>query len=142
MTPIDTNLRSLIKAISWRLVGTTDTIVISTLITGNLVIAFSIGASELISKTALYYIHERLWNRVSWGRNKNGPAHSRSLAKSISWRIIGTMDTVLLAYYFSGTIEAAVSIGGIELVTKITLYYLHERMWAAIRWGRLIAAKT
>lgn len=136
MTLADTNIRSWVKAISWRLIGTIDTIIISILITGELITAVSIGLSELVTKTILYYFHERVWNKASWGRSQDSPTHSRSLIKSISWRIIGTADTILLAYYFSGTINAAVSIGGIELITKITLYYLHERMWALIRWGR------
>lgn len=137
----DTNIRSLTKAISWRLIGTMDTVAISLLITGELITAFSIGITELVSKTILYYLHERVWNKASWGRSEAGPTHGRSLLKGISWRILGTTDTILLAYFFSGTIKAAVSIGGIELVTKITLYYLHERVWAAIPWGRHLPLK-
>jgi uncharacterized membrane protein len=64
----DTQARSLLKAASWRLTGTFDTIVLSWLITGHAGKAFSIGAAELITKTFLYYLHERIWNRVSSGR--------------------------------------------------------------------------
>lgn len=63
--------RSFIKALSWRFIGTIDTIVISWLITGKMVLAFSIGAFELLTKTILYYFHERIWNAIKWGRNKN-----------------------------------------------------------------------
>jgi uncharacterized membrane protein len=60
--------RSLIKAISWRMTGTLDTVIISYLITGRIRWALSIGFVELFTKVALYYLHERLWNRISFGR--------------------------------------------------------------------------
>lgn len=60
--------RSIVKSISWRLVGTLDTILISWLITGTLSLAFSIGLVELITKMVLYFMHERLWNTIKWGR--------------------------------------------------------------------------
>lgn len=60
----DSNLKSLLKTISWRIVGTIDTMVISYIITGNLSVAFSIGSIEVVTKMILYYIHERVWNTV------------------------------------------------------------------------------
>jgi len=63
--------RSFIKALSWRFIGTLDTIVISWVITGKMILAFSIGAFELMTKTVLYYFHERIWNSIKWGRKKN-----------------------------------------------------------------------
>lgn len=60
----DSNLKSLLKTISWRILGTLDTMVISYIITGNLSVAFSIGSIEVVTKMILYYIHERVWNNV------------------------------------------------------------------------------
>lgn len=60
--------RSIIKAISWRMTGTMDTIVISFLISGKVKVALSIGFVELFTKIALYYLHERVWNRIPLGR--------------------------------------------------------------------------
>ncbi|MDC1195417.1 DUF2061 domain-containing protein [Flavobacteriaceae bacterium] len=60
--------RSLLKTISWRLIGTLDTILISWAITGALTLAFSIGFVELVTKMVLYYFHERAWNKINWGR--------------------------------------------------------------------------
>lgn len=56
------------KALSWRVVGTLDTVLISWIIAGDLTIAFSIGSVELITKTFIYYFHERLWNKIKWGK--------------------------------------------------------------------------
>lgn len=52
-----------------------------------------------------------------------------SLLKTISWRIIGTLDTMAISYMLTGKLDIAVSIGGIEVVSKMLLYYLHERAW-------------
>ncbi len=60
----DSNLRSLIKTVSWRIVGTIDTMIISYLITGNTAMAMSIGSVEVVSKMVLYYLHERAWSTV------------------------------------------------------------------------------
>jgi uncharacterized membrane protein len=62
--------RSIVKAFSWRLTGTLDTIVISFLISGRMKIALSIGVVELFTKLTLYYLHERAWNRIPFGRGK------------------------------------------------------------------------
>ena len=61
-------LRSIVKSVSWRIVGTIDTVLISWFVTGTLALAFSIGAIELVTKMALYFFHERLWNTISWGK--------------------------------------------------------------------------
>ena len=60
---------------------------------------------------------------------------SRSLGKAISWRAIGTLDTLVLAYIFTGNAETTLAIGFTELATKTVLYFIHERLWAHIRFG-------
>lgn len=62
----DKPLKSIIKSITWRIVGTTDTIIISYLLTGKIYLAFSIGSIELFSKMLLYYLHERAWSNLPW----------------------------------------------------------------------------
>lgn len=63
-------------------------------------------------------------------------ALKRSVLKTVSWRVIGTLDTILIAYLITGTINHALSIGGIELVSKMILYFFHERSWNKIKWGK------
>lgn len=60
---------------------------------------------------------------------------ARSFAKTISWRALGSLDTLLLGYIFTGSLKAAGSIASAEVLTKIVLYYFHERAWAHIGWG-------
>ena len=59
----------------------------------------------------------------------------RSLAKAVSWRTTGSIDTFVLAWVFSGNITLAAAIGGTEVLTKIVLYYLHERVWSRLKIG-------
>ncbi|MBL4668821.1 MAG: DUF2061 domain-containing protein, partial [Flavobacteriales bacterium] len=56
--------------------------------------------------------------------------------KTISWRVIGTLDTILISWLITGTLELAFSIGAVELVTKMGLYFFHERAWNKIKWGK------
>lgn len=67
--------RSIVKTISWRTLGTFDTIVISYLITGSIGMAASIGSIELVTKMLLYYFHERAWNKSSFGIIKKDPEY-------------------------------------------------------------------
>lgn len=55
-----------------------------------------------------------------------------SLLKTISWRIIGTLDTMIISYALTGKLDIAFSIGGIEVISKMLLYYLHERAWVKL----------
>jgi uncharacterized membrane protein len=61
--------------------------------------------------------------------------HLRSVVKGMSWRAVGTIDTMILVFIFSGEILLAASIGITELVTKIFLYWAHERIWQKVGWG-------
>lgn len=61
----DSNVKSLLKSVSWRIVGTIDTMVISYIVTGQLKMALSIGSIEVVSKILLYYLHERAWERAT-----------------------------------------------------------------------------
>lgn len=63
-------------------------------------------------------------------------ALKRSVIKTLSWRVIGTLDTFLIAFVITGAYKQAISIGGIELITKMILYFFHERTWNQIQWGK------
>jgi len=65
----DNAVRSLAKAVSWRVTGTVDTFLISWLITGQVLLASSIALTEIMTKIFLFWMHERVWNKVTWGKN-------------------------------------------------------------------------
>lgn len=56
-------------------------------------------------------------------------SYKRHILKTITWRVIGTIDTILLSYIISGNLKIGLAIGGVELLTKMVLYYVHERLW-------------
>ena len=60
----------------------------------------------------------------------------RSLAKAISWRITGTVDTILISWLITRKLHLALSIGLVEVGTKMALYYFHERIWEHVKVGR------
>jgi len=60
----------------------------------------------------------------------------RSIVKSFSWRIIATLDTILITWLVTGKIGVALSVGGIEFFTKMLIYYIHERCWSKSKFGK------
>lgn len=136
--------RSVVKGITWRIIGTLDTIFLSWLFTGDVATALKIGGIEVFTKITLYYLHERLWLKMNFQREtilmEDGSLvkkdkHSRSVIKGISWRIFGTLDTILIALFITGNFAKAFSIGFAEVFTKVGLYYLHERVWQKLTFG-------
>ena len=141
--------RHIAKAITWRIIGTIDTWLISYILVYYIgdtpekatEAASYIAGLELITKTILYYFHERTWGRLSFGFTPR----VRHIIKTISWRLVGAIDTIFLVfvvYFFlfgktEGAAEIAVSMFSIEIVTKMVLYYLHERVWYTSHWGVL-----
>lgn len=125
--------RAFTKAVSWRIVGTIDTFVWSLLVTHQPVSASQIAGTELFTKVFLYYLHERAWRFVPLAAD----SHLRSFVKAVSWRFVGSLDTFILSLIFTGKLQYAVTIATAEALTKIALYYLHERAWRLASWGRL-----
>ena len=64
----------------------------------------------------------------------------RSVAKAFSWRITGTVDTILISWLITHKLHVAISIGFVELFTKLALYYFHERIWEKVKIGRIVTA--
>lgn len=62
--------------------------------------------------------------------------HARSLAKAVSWRATGSLDTFIVAFVVTRSPKIAVSVALTEIFTKILIYYFHERAWALVPWGK------
>ncbi len=122
--------RHIAKAVTWRIVGTIDTILLSWFISGNPLTGLKIGATEVITKMFLYYFHERLWFN-----SEASDSRRRHILKTISWRVVGTVDTMLLAWIISGDPMIGFQVGIAEVITKMIFYYLHERVWYRVDYG-------
>lgn len=128
--------RHIAKTITWRIVGTIDTIILSWIISGNPFTGLKIGFAEVITKMVLYYLHERAWFKINLSKDgKILESRKRHIAKTITWRCIGTLDTMLLAWIISGNPLTGLKIGFAEVITKMLLYYLHERTWYKLNYG-------
>ncbi len=132
----NSHLRHVLKAITWRILGTLDTILLSWLITGNAMTGLKIGVSEVLTKMLLYYLHERVWFKINLSNDGTVLAsRKRHIAKTITWRAVGTTDTMVISWIISGNPFIGLKIGFAELITKMVLYYLHERAWYKIDFG-------
>jgi uncharacterized membrane protein len=63
-------------------------------------------------------------------------SNARSLAKAVSYRVLGSAGTALIVFLFSGNVPLSAGVGAIDMVLKIALYFLHERIWNYIPYGR------
>ena len=61
---------------------------------------------------------------------------TRSLYKTLSWRILATSTTILLVFMLTKSFTLSLSVGSLEAVTKTVVYYIHERMWNMVNFGR------
>ncbi len=71
------------------------------------------------------------------GNQELRESHFRSVLKGITWRILGTLDTMIISYFITGSLKFAFSIGGIEVISKFILYYFHERVWQIVPRGKV-----
>ncbi|SHJ46046.1 DUF2061 domain-containing protein [Pseudozobellia thermophila] len=75
-------------------------------------------------------------SKKKFSEDKKSERPIRSVAKAVSWRVIGTLDTLLISYILTGEVAIAASIASIDFVTKMFLYFVHERVWNKIGWGK------
>ena len=85
--------RHLAKTITWRIIGTLDTMLLSWFISGDFSIGMQMGLYEMVTKMVLYYLHERVWFK-STIKSSN----KRHILKTFSWRGVGTLDTIILGW--------------------------------------------
>ena len=122
--------RHIAKSLTWRLIGTIDTLFFAWVITGDFNEGLNISGITIITKLVWYYIHERIWFKSSVK-----DSNKRHVIKTFSWRAIGTIDTIIFGWIITGNPLSGLKIGGFELVTKMLLYFFHEKLWYKINFG-------
>ena len=75
-------------------------------------------------------------SKTTYKEDSVGEKPIRSVAKALSWRVIGTLDTLVVSYFLTGEFSVAASIASIDFLTKMVLYFFHERIWNAVKWGK------
>lgn len=124
------NKRHIAKSLSWRFVGTIDTFLFAWVITGDLKEGINLSLITTFTKLIWYYFHEQIWVKSAIVNS-----NKRHLIKTFSWRVIGTLDTILLGWLITGNPFTGLKIGGVETVSKMLLYFGHEKLWYKINYG-------
>lgn len=114
----------LLKTISWRIIGTIDTLVFAWIFSNDLSLSIGISAVTFFTKMIWYYLHEKAWFNSSI--NNPNKVH---LYKTFTWRFIGTIDTIIFSWIILGDPVSSLKIGIAETITKMILYYFHEKLW-------------
>lgn len=127
--------RHIAKAITYRFLGSIDTFLLSWFISGDATTGLKISSAEVATKMVLYYFHERIWFNADFEKYGDRDSRKRHIYKTFSWRFIGTLDTMLLAWIISGDPMVGLKVGILEVFTKMIIYYLHERVWYRIDYG-------
>jgi uncharacterized membrane protein len=122
--------RHFAKTITWRIIGTLDTLLLSWFISNDMSVGLKMGLFELVTKMLLYYVHERVWFKSTIKES-----NKRHILKTFSWRGVGTLDTVVLGWVITGNPLIGIKIGGAEVITKMLLYFGHEKLWYRINFG-------
>jgi uncharacterized membrane protein len=130
------NKRHLAKTISWRVIGTIDTFFFAWLFSGDSLKGVSISAYSTITKMIWYYFHEKIWSK-----SQIESSNKRHVYKTFTWRFIGTLDTIIISWIVLGDISVGLQIGVAEIVTKMVLYYFHEKLWYKFNFGLLKSKK-
>jgi uncharacterized membrane protein len=135
------HIRSLFKTLTIRILFTLSHILNGFIISGMWSTGFKIAATALLLNSGLYYLHERFWNTTQWNRKYNKllsfiEGIFRSIGKSLTWRILITMSNVLIPYFTTGSFGQALAFLGLATIINIAIYYLHERTWNKIPYGK------
>lgn len=135
------HIRSLLKTLTIRILFTLSHILNGFIISGTWSTGFKIAGTALFVNSGLYYLHERFWNKSQWNRKYNKillfiEGILRSVGKSVTWRILITMSNILIPYFTTGSFGQALAFLGLVTIINVAIYYLHERAWNKITYGK------
>lgn len=133
----ETAMRSLAKAVGWRLTAGSITFCTSFYFTKSLNSALAIVGSDFISKSGTMYIGERLFNKVQIGRTEGGKESPyRSLAKALIWRLFAFVNTMVVSLIVVKDAAAGAKIAGVDSIIKTALMVLYDQAWNRVDWGK------
>ena len=122
--------RHLAKSLTWRFIGSIDTLIFAWLVTGSIKEGLNVSLITTFTKLIWYYIHEQVWFKSSMA-----DSNKRHIIKTFSWRFFGTIDTVVFGWLITGNPLIGLKIGLFETVSKMLLYFGHEKLWYKINYG-------
>lgn len=134
---METYKRTLARTISYRF-----WVMVSFFVTG---FVFSMPLDAIIKLSiagwtiglVLYFIHEKIWNKFSLWKDGYYDKHSRTLAKTVSWRILSVVAVFILGLLFGISSEQSLSYSIVSNIMFVVVHYVHERLWNCLTWGKL-----
>ena len=139
----ENNLRTLVKTLSWRILLTISHFINGWVVTGSIGTALKIAGWSLVLNSILYWGHERIWNWLQWNKKfhndkffKDG--HPRTTTKMITWRGIVNFSNFLIPFFITGSLGKAGTFFTIAVIVNMILFYLHERAWNNVKYGKNI----
>jgi uncharacterized membrane protein len=138
---VENHPRTIAKVVSWRILLTISHIVNGFIVSGSWTTGLQIAGLAALINSVLYWAHERGWNFAQWNRKpKDGlmffEGQPRTISKIVTWRILITSSNFLIPFIMTGSWGSAAAFLGIATVVNVALFYIHERAWNRIIWGK------
>lgn len=133
--------RTVAKTVSWRILLTISHYVNALIVTGSIATALKIAGWSLVINSAMYWVHERVWNWFQWNKKPADgrffvDGHPRTTTKMITWRLMVNFSNFFIPFIVTGSWGSAAAFFTIAVVVNMTLFYLHERGWNLVKWGK------
>lgn len=130
--------RSVAKLITWRIINLIVTFLLGYLSTGSISRGLTVMGVALVINSTVYYIHERIWNKIDLGKNtlKMEEKLPRSAIKLITWRIAVSGNNFFLGYLATGKVSLGLAWVVGAMIINSTTYFFHERIWNRFNWGK------
>lgn len=140
----ESHLRTILKTLSVRVCFTLSNGLNAYLLTGQTSVALQIMTISVLINMILFWAHERTWNWVQWNRTpkdsflfKDG--HPRTVSKSLTWRALITFNNFMIPFITTGSWQTAAAFLGLATIMNAVVYYVHERVWNRISWGKQLS---
>lgn len=137
----ETQTRSIAKTLTIRVCFSLSHLINGFIVSGSWIVGASIvGVAALVNMT-LHWLHERAWNYFQFNRKPADSimfveGHPRTISKSVTWRILISINNFLIPYFMTGSWKAAAAFFTIATIMNIVIYYTHERVWNKFSWGK------
>jgi uncharacterized membrane protein len=122
--------RHVAKSLSWRFIGSLDTLLFAWLVTGSFSDGLNVSIITTFTKLLWYYLHEQVWFKSSMA-----DSNKRHILKTFSWRLVGSVDTIFFAWLLTENPITSLKIGLFATISKMLLYFGHEKLWYKINFG-------
>lgn len=141
MTYSESHPRSVAKTLTVRVCFTLSHILNGYIVTGSWMTGVTIASFAVLINMLLFWGHERVWNWVQWNRKPQDnmffvDGHPRTISKSVAWRAIITLNNFLIPFITTGSWQTALAFLTVATFLNIVVYYLHERAWNLVKWGK------